>query len=70
MTVIFDPFEHQVHADPYPAYRILRDEYPVYRNEERDFWALSRFEDLQIAARDWQTFSNSESVPRKGGTKT
>jgi len=46
--------------DPYPVYRRLRDEAPVYRNAERDIWALSRFEDVQRAARDWATFSSAE----------
>lgn len=46
--------------DPYPVYRRLRDEAPLYRNAERDIWALSRFEDVQRAARDWATYSSAE----------
>ena len=46
--------------DPYPGYRRLRDEAPVYHHEGRDVWALSRFEDVQKAARDWATFSSRE----------
>ena len=44
--------------DPYPVYRRLRDEAPLYRDEARGIWAFSRFEDVQRAARDWQTFSS------------
>ena len=46
--------------DPYPVYRRLRDEAPLYRNAERDIWAFSRFEDVQRAARDWATYSSAE----------
>ena len=45
--------------DPYPLYRRLRDEAPVYWNAEREMWALSRFDDIHAAARDWETFSSS-----------
>jgi cytochrome P450 len=59
---LYDPFFETASDDPYPVYRVLRDRHPVFRNEERDFWALSRFSDVQVAARDWRTFSNSEGV--------
>jgi cytochrome P450 len=45
--------------DPYPVYRRLRDEAPVYHDELRDVWALSRFDDVAAAAKDWETFSSS-----------
>jgi cytochrome P450 len=59
---MFDPFAYQVHLDPYPAYAALRASAPVYYNERWDVWALSRFEDVQAAARDWRTFSNAQGV--------
>src|SRR5262249_48649399 len=40
--------------DPYPVYRRLRDEAPVYHDERLDLWALSRFDDVQAAAKDWR----------------
>ena len=48
--------------DPYPTYRRLPDEAPVYRGhcDAGEFWALSRFADVQAAARDWETFSSAE----------
>lgn len=45
--------------DPYPVYRRLRDEAPVYYHPDRDVWALSRWDDVQAAAKDWDTFSSS-----------
>jgi cytochrome P450 len=60
--VVYDPFVHSSHEDPYPIYRILRDKIPVYYNDERDVWALTRFDDVQSAARDWRTFSSAAGV--------
>ena len=54
----WDPLK--VVDDPYPTYRRLRDEAPLYHQEERGIWAFSRFGDVQAAARDWQTFSSAE----------
>jgi cytochrome P450 len=45
--------------DPYPTYRRLRDEAPVYFDEPRQLWALSRYDDVQAAAKDWETFSST-----------
>lgn len=58
----YDPFAAHVQEDPYPYYRALRDRYPVYHNERRDFWTLSRFEDVRAAARDWKHYSNENGV--------
>lgn len=53
-----NPFAWDFHDDPYPTYRWLRDEAPIYRNEAMDFWALSRFRDVMTAFVDWQTYSS------------
>jgi cytochrome P450 len=45
--------------DPYPIYRRLRNDAPCYHHETRDLWALSRFDDVQAAAKDWETFSSA-----------
>jgi cytochrome P450 len=58
-SVYYDPFDTGINADPYPTYRRLRDEAPIYRNEQFDFYALSRHADVEKALVDWQTFSNS-----------
>ena len=58
--VEYDPF--LFYEDPYPVYRRLRDEAPVYLNRERSVWVLSRFDDVQRAGRDWRTFSSAEGV--------
>src|SRR3954463_3736493 len=60
-TVYYDPYDIGINADPYPAFRQLRDHAPVYYNERYDFWALSRHADVQKGLVDWQIFSNSRS---------
>lgn len=60
--LVFDPYDYSFHEDPYPLYRRLREEAPAYRNAERDFWALSRSEDVLAAFRDTARFSNGHGV--------
>jgi cytochrome P450 len=57
-----NPFSYAFHEDPYPTYRRLRDEEPAYRNEALDFWALSRYQDVIDASRDWATYSSAEGT--------
>jgi cytochrome P450 len=54
----YDPFDYRVQEDPYPVYAWLREHAPLYRNEERDFWALSRHADVLDALRQPRLFSN------------
>jgi len=62
MSVLYDPLDFEALRDPYPLYRQLRDDFPVYRNPVRDFYALTRFDDVQAASRDWETFSSTPGV--------
>jgi cytochrome P450 len=57
--VVYDPFSVEANEDPYPIYRCLRDESPLHYNDERQLWSLSRYEDIQAAARDWETFTST-----------
>ena len=61
-AVEFDPMSEEFFDDPSDVYRRLRDEAPVYHNERYGFYALSRFEDVAAAHRDWQGFSSSYGV--------
>ncbi|OHV22652.1 cytochrome [Parafrankia soli] len=54
--VYYDPYDFQIDADPYPVWRRMRDEAPLYYNEKHDFYALSRFEDVERALSEWGTF--------------
>ncbi|HXL62955.1 MAG TPA: cytochrome P450 [Mycobacterium sp.] len=57
-----DPYDYDFHEDPYPCYRRLRDEAPLYRNDELKFWALSRHGDVLQAFRNSTTLSNRYGV--------
>lgn len=60
--VIFDPIDLATHENPYPAYRALREHAPLYYNAKREFWALSRHEDVIAADKDWETFTGKFGV--------
>jgi cytochrome P450 len=58
----YDPYDYDIDIDPHPAWKRLRDEAPLYRNERYDFWALSRFADVYTASLDWKTFSSARGT--------
>ena len=58
----WDPFDVDIDADPYEVWRRLRDEAPVYRNERHDFFALSRYADVEAASLEPQTFSSAHGT--------
>jgi cytochrome P450 len=61
-TVYFDPYDVELNADPYPMFRRLRDEQPLYYNEQHDFYAVSRFADVNKALVDHETFSSARGA--------
>ncbi|MGW4393663.1 cytochrome P450 [Amycolatopsis nivea] len=61
-AVAYDPFSYDVQEDPYPVYAWMRENAPVYRNEERDFYALSRHADVLAAMRDPETYTNRNGI--------
>ncbi|GHH64022.1 putative cytochrome P450 [Streptosporangium violaceochromogenes] len=60
--MLYNPFDHALQENPYPAYARLREEAPLYRNDELDFWALSRHADVSAALRDPGHFSSAHGV--------
>jgi cytochrome P450 len=58
----FDPFSDSFFDSPYETYRWMREEAPVYYSDRWDFYALSRYEDVVAAHRDWETFSSAYGV--------
>jgi cytochrome P450 len=61
-ALYWDPYDEEIERDPYATWRRLRDEAPVYRNDRLDFYALSRFADVEAAHRDPQTFSSARGT--------
>ena len=62
----YNPFNRLTAHNPFPVYKRLRDEAPVYHNEQVGFWALSRYEDVVAAHLDPGTFSSSHGVTIDG----
>ena len=60
--VYYDPFDFEIDADPYPVWRRLREEQPLYYNERYDFYALSRFADVERCLVDWRTYSSAKGT--------
>lgn len=58
----YDPYDFDIDTDPYPVWKRLRDEQPLYYNEKYDFWALSRFDDVERALVDWRTYSSAKGT--------
>jgi cytochrome P450 len=52
----YDPYDVDINADPYPVFRRLRDEAPLYYNDRHGFFALSRYEDVERGLKDRETF--------------
>jgi cytochrome P450 len=60
--VYWDPFDTEIDTDPYDTWRRMRDDAPLYRNDRYDFWALSRFADVEAAHRDAKTFCSGHGT--------
>lgn len=68
----FDPYSPQIDADPFPSYRVLRDQYPCFWSPEARMWVLSRHADIKVALQDWQTYSSArgnlmDELPDRAG---
>jgi cytochrome P450 len=62
MTRVYDPFSYEIDEDPYPVYRWMRDEAPVYHNEEMGFYALTRYHDNLDAFIDKDAYTSTWST--------
>ncbi|MGA2932585.1 MAG: cytochrome P450, partial [Acidimicrobiales bacterium] len=60
--VYYDPYDFEIDSDPYPVWKRLRDEQPLYYNDRYDFYALSRFEDVDRCSLDWETYISSKGT--------
>jgi len=54
--IYYDPYDFDIDVDPYPVWKRMRDEAPLYYNEKYDFYAVSRFDDVERCSVDWRTY--------------
>ncbi|MBF4161620.1 cytochrome P450 [Nocardioides acrostichi] len=59
LVPVYDPSDSELDASPYETWKWLRDERPVYFNDERGFYALSRYDDVAAALKDTEAFSSA-----------
>lgn len=62
VDLVLDPYDYGFHEDPYPYYKRLRDESPLYRNDDLNFWALTRHSDVHRGFRNSTELSNRLGV--------
>ena len=60
--VYYDPFDFDIDDDPYPIWKRLRDEAPLYYNEKYNFYALSRYEDVSRELTNWDTYRSGRGT--------
>src|SRR3954453_9101027 len=65
-SVEYNPYSPATQHDPFPIYRWLRDEVPVYHNEKVGFWALSRYDDVLAASLDTDTYLSGHGMTIEG----
>ncbi|WP_371454780.1 cytochrome P450 [Mycobacterium sp. GA-1841] len=58
----YDPFDYTIDDDPYPVWRRMREEAPLYHNDKYNFYALSRYDDVAAALPDWQTYRSGRGT--------
>jgi cytochrome P450 len=59
-NLYYDPYDFEIDVDPYPVWKRLRDEAPLYFNERYEFFALSRFDDVEPCSVEWRTYSSAK----------
>jgi cytochrome P450 len=62
VEVYYDPFDFEIDNDPYPAWKRLRDEAPLYYNEKFRFYALSRYEDVARELPNWEAYRSGRGT--------
>jgi cytochrome P450 len=58
----YDPTSEAIGYNPHPLFKRLREEAPLYYNEEHDFYAISRFDDVERTHIDKDTYISSRGV--------
>ena len=58
----YDMYDREIFASPYTVLRRLRHEAPLYYNEEYDFFAVSRYDDVQRVLNERDTFISGKGM--------
>ncbi len=58
----YDPFDNDIDDNPYPIWKRMREEAPLYYNDKYNFYALTRYADVAAAIPDWQTYRSGHGT--------
>ncbi len=58
----YDPYDFEIDANPYPVWKRMREEAPLYYNEKYDFYALSRYEDVAKCLKQHDIYSSAKGT--------
>jgi cytochrome P450 len=62
IDLYYDPFDFVIDDDPYPVWKRMREEAPLYYNEKHDFYALSRYDDVSRELPNWATYRSGQGT--------
>jgi cytochrome P450 len=62
VELYYDPYDPDIDDNPYPIWKRMRDEAPLYYNEKYNFYALSRYEDVARELPNWQTYRSGRGT--------
>ncbi|OBI79621.1 cytochrome P450 [Mycobacterium sp. E740] len=62
VDLYYDPFDFDIDDDPYPIWRRMREEAPLYHNEKYNFYALSRYDDVARELHNWDTYRSGKGT--------
>ncbi|MCK9901602.1 cytochrome P450 [Frankia sp. Cpl3] len=60
--IYYDPYDFEIDKNPYPLWKRMREEAPLYYNDRYDFYAVSRYADVEEASVNWQSYTSSKGI--------
>ncbi|WP_420639739.1 cytochrome P450 [Candidatus Poriferisocius sp.] len=58
----YDPYDFDIDADPYPVWKQLRDHHPLYYNDRHDFYAVTRWDDVEAGLKNHEVYLSSHGT--------
>jgi cytochrome P450 len=62
VELYYDPYDSDIDDDPYPVWKRMREEAPLYYNEKYNFYALSRYDDVARELHNWETYRSGRGT--------
>jgi cytochrome P450 len=62
VELYYDPFDVEIDSNPYPVWKRMREEAPLYHNQKYNFYALSRYQDVARELPNWETYRSGRGT--------